>query len=100
MGAELAVDGVDLGALALVDEAGVEEELTEVGDGDVARLARGGRGGGGHGRTNIDSTPSLPAKTLSNTRLPGKTATPDDPRPRSAAARRTRGARRRARRQR
>src|ERR1051325_10968637 len=44
----LPLRGGDFAALALVDEAGVEEQIAEVGDGDLACLARGGGGGDGH----------------------------------------------------
>ena len=46
--AMLAVDRVNVRALLVVDEAGVEEQLAEVGDGDVAGFAGGGDGGDRH----------------------------------------------------
>ena len=40
--AKLAIEVVDLDLLLLIDEAGVLQQLAEVRDGDLARLAAGG----------------------------------------------------------
>jgi hypothetical protein len=50
---ELAVGGFDVGALAVVDEASAEEQVAEVGDGDVARDARYRHVGEGHREVNL-----------------------------------------------
>ena len=46
--AKLAIEVVDLDLLLVVDEAGVLQQLAEVRDRDLARLAGGGERGGGH----------------------------------------------------